>query len=541
MSPVSSLDLSPFRRRIRLVRVWRCAAVGGCLGAGVSVVLAALDYFGVIDATPRLLTVPLILGIAAGVGYALVERLPENVIARSVDRRGGLADRLVSASEVPASTNALAGSLLADAQDKAETLRPAVLYPIRLNRWHGVLLGLAALCVLVFVMGNTGIFKGPKAKADAAELKKDADQVERVIKPELEAAKRADASPQDKELARQLNKFTSDLRKGRLSKQQALVQANKLAEQAQKLQASRTAALAQSVQGAQTASQKLEAMQNQAGLQKSDAAKLADQARALSSKIAAMQQSLSAAQSGKSKLSAAEKAALAAKLAAAQKLLQQIQLSQQAQEFLQKLQNMPDYQAAQKLLAQLAAQAQAQQAGQQAPLTSEQMKEMADQLEKMAKEFSSDAKMKELAQQMLEAAKNARLGQGSQLGPGLMGAFGLGQGPSMGGLSLGMSHGAGAPSPDKWVGDHGTLSKSDKSSLLNVKFQDRQITSQIGSKGAETYTEVLGPSAPSGKSGVPYQAVLPKYEKSAESALDKGDVPPQMRTKVRDYFDSLRK
>lgn len=539
MSVPANLNLSPFRRRIRLVCVWRGAAVGGCLGAAGSVVLAALDYFGVWDAAPTRLAVPLGLGIVAGMGHALTQRLPESTVARSVDRRGGLADRLTSASEVPAATSPLAYSLLGDAQGKAETLKPAVLYPLRLGRWHGVLLALAALCALVFLLGNTTLFRGRQAKQDAAELRRDAAQVQRVARPALEDAKRADAAPQDKDLARQLNRFTSDLRKGRMTKAQALVKANQLAQQAQALQSGRAAALAQSIQSAQTASQKLEAMQSQASLPKSDAAKAADQARALSGQIAAMQQALSAAQSGK--MSASAKAALSKKLAQAQKQLQQIRLSQQAEQFLQKLQSMPDYQEAQKLLAKLAAQAQAQQAGQPPPLTPEQMQQIADRMEQLAKQFGSDAKMRELAAQMLVAARNAQLCKNPGLGAGLMGAFGLGAGSGMGGLSLGLGHGAGGPSPDKWVGDHGTLSRSDKSALLHVKFQDRQITSQIGGKGPETYTEVIGPSAPAGKSGVPYQAVLPRYEKSAESALDKGDVPPQMRTKVRDYFDSLRK
>lgn len=541
MSVPASLNLSPFRRRIRLVRVWRGAAVGGCFGAAGSVVLAALDYFGLWDATPTRLAVPLGMGIVLGAGQALAQRLPESTVARSVDRRGGLADRLTSASEVPAATSPLAYSLLGDAQGKAETLKPAALYPIKLGRWHGALLALAALCALVFLLGNTTLFRGRQAKQDAAELGRDAAQVQRVARPVLEDARRADAAPQDKDLARQLNRFTSDLRKGQMSKAQALVKANQFAQQAQALQSSHAAALAQSIQSAQTTSQKLEAMQSQAGLPKSDAAKSADQARALSSQIAAMQQALSADQSGK--MSASAKAALSKKLTQAQKQLQQIRLSQQAEQFLQKLQSMPDYQEAQKLLAKLAAQAQAQQAGRQPPLTPEQMKQAADRLEQLAKQFGSDAKMRELAAQILAAARNAQLCKNPGLGAGLMGAFGLGAGssPGMGGLSLGMSHGAGAPSPDKWVGDHGTLSRSDKSALLHVKFQDRQITSQIGAKGPETYTEVLGPSAPAGKSGVPYQAVLPRYEKSAESALDKGNVPPQMRTKVRDYFDSLRK
>jgi hypothetical protein len=51
----------------------------------------------------------------------------------------------------------------------------------------------------------------------------------------------------------------------------------------------------------------------------------------------------------------------------------------------------------------------------------------------------------------------------------------------------------------------------------------------------------MAPSAPGDRSGVPYQNVLPAYRKSAESALNKQDIPPRLRGKVRNYFDSLRK
>lgn len=539
MQTLSTLDLTPFRRRIRLVRAWRCAAVGACGGAGVSLVLAALDYFGVLDATPALLAAPVALGLLGGVGRALVERLPDLAVARSVDRRGQLADRLTTAAEISPASGGLAQALSHDAHEKALSLRAGALYPVRFGRWHTGLLALAMLCAFVYLLGNTTLFKSAQAKADAAELRHSAAEVQRVARPVLEDAKRADASPGQKELARELNKFTSDLRKGRLSKQQALVKANQLANQAQTLEKSRGAALAQSVQAAQTASEKLQAMSSQAGMPKSDALKLAQQASALQTQIADLQHQMSAAQAGKSNLTPQQKAALAKKLAALQKQLQQIQLSQQAQQFLSTLQTMPDYQEAQKLLAQLAAHAQAQQSGEQSPLTPEQLKQIADRLDQIAKQYNSDAKMRELAKQLLEAARNARLGQG-QCSACLLAAFGMGA-CKTGGLSLGATPGAGRPSPDRWVGAHGSLIKSDKSSLLRVKFADRQITSQSGPKGPESYTEVIGPSTPTGKSSVPYQSVLPKYEKSAEAALNKGDVPPQMRTKVRDYFDALRK
>ena len=75
------------------------------------------------------------------------------------------------------------------------------------------------------------------------------------------------------------------------------------------------------------------------------------------------------------------------------------------------------------------------------------------------------------------------------------------------------------------------MNKDDKSSLLNVKLEDRMITSQIGDKGPQSYVETLGPSRMGNRTAIPYQKALPKYEKSAESALQKSDIPPRLRGK----------
>ncbi len=48
------------------------------------------------------------------------------------------------------------------------------------------------------------------------------------------------------------------------------------------------------------------------------------------------------------------------------------------------------------------------------------------------------------------------------------------------------------------------------------------------------------PAVPGGASRVPYSQALPRYRKSAESALDQEQVPPSQRAIVRDYFNSLQ-
>jgi len=533
------MNLRPFRRRVRILRASRCGAIGGCLGAVAALAMAGLDLAGAVYFEPWMLAVPVVFGVAAGILKALFERLPDAMVARSVDRRGGLEDRLTTAAEVPVEAGPMAGIQHEDAARHLEGLRPADLYPLRPGRWHGSMVFLALVTALVFVLGNSAILRTKERQKEADELRRTAAEVKRVVKPALEQAKRVDATADEKDLARRLNKFTRDLERARMSRPEALVKANQLAEQARRVEGQRSAKLAATAQEAQTAGAKLEKLAAGEKLEKGEEMRMAEQAAELERRIADAERRLGKGKDGKpgEAMSDAERKALEKQLAGMQKQLRELKLSMRAQKMLSDLANNPDYQEAQRILAELAKQAQqpsGQQAGQQKQLTKEQLEAMAKRLDELAARLDTDEKLAEYAKQLKEAAKNARLCKNGQCSGSLLGACG------MGGFSMGARKGAGAPSRDTWVGDHGELPRDDKSSLLNVKFEDRVISSQRGDKGPETYVEVLGPSKPSGKSSVPYQKVLPKYEKSAESALKKSDIPPSERTRVREYFDSLR-
>lgn len=532
-------NLKRFRRRIRALRVWRLAAIGSCCGAGSAVVLSILDYVNVLFARPWMLGTPIAVGAVLGVIRALTERLSDTDVARSIDRRAGLDDRLTTAIEPAIGNGPMIAVQRGDAQRAVESLIPSRLYRFRLNRWHGGLAVLGILASAVFLMGNSPIFQSPARRQETTELKRTAREVERVAKPVIEAARKPEATADDKQMARRLERFATDLKRARMTRQEALVRANDLAEQARKLEQNRANATAQSVQEAQTAADKLGKMTANGRFEKSDAMRLAEQAKSTQNAIADMEKKLAAAKGGKGALSDAQRKALEAKLASARKQLESIRLSQRAEEMLRRLAANKDFQEAQRLLQKLAQSAAQQKAGAGSEMTKEQMEAAARRLEELAKQLSSEAALQEYAKKMLEAAKNARLCKNGNCSNPLLAACGLGAGMGAGGLSLG-AKGRGGISADKWVGAHGSLSVDDKSSLLKVKFEDRIVTSQIGNKGPETYTEVIGPSAPGGKSGVPYQNVLPEYRKAAESALNKEDIPPRLRGKVRNYFDSLR-
>jgi hypothetical protein len=265
---------------------------------------------------------------------------------------------------------------------------------------------------------------------------------------------------------------------------------------------------------------------------------------ALEKQVSDLEKQLSAGAGSQGKMGAGQREALQSKIKALQRQIQQIRISQQALATLSKLMAMPQYQEAMKLLQQLQNQAGASSSGQQPPMSPDELKAAAEKLEALANKLSSNAAMKAYADALLAAAKAAKAG-GGQCSGNLLSVFGL-NAPFGQNCQSDSSQGSGADQNGRggtgqgvYLGLHTDLHHFDKSSLLNIKFDNRVITSQQGNTGPVSYTDVTGPAKMTGKSQIPYEDVLPKYENSAESALSKGNVPPEMRSRVRDYFNSL--
>ncbi len=548
------INLGAFRRRIHLLRGLRLAAAGGSVGAIVAIVILAGDWFDWWDMRPWWLAASVGAGMVVGAAASYFENYSNAEIARSIDRRSGQSeDRLTTAFELRPHED----FLLAVRQDAARHFSeadPKALYPIRFQRVYVVFFTMLAVVGFVFVALDTPYLKTLAARKDAEFVKAKADQVQAIARPLMLQAKQSGATAADKQLAKDMEKFERDLAKAHMTKQDALVKANQLADQARKLEYDRSAALGQKTDEAKSAGDKLQQLADQGKMQKTDAAKLAEQAANLKQQIGQLQNQLNAAKTGRSGMSAQQMASLQKQLDAAEKQLQQIKLSQAAQEMLAKLQANPDFQKAQQLLQQLQEQRQMMQQAMngdhqfssqsQQQMTEEQMKQIAKQMDELAKKLDSDAKLKAYAKALHDAAEQAKLGDQQGAAAAMAAAFGMGDQPGEPGMNMGgQQHGPGAPGNvhSHWYGKTAELNISDTSSLLHVKFQDRVITSQQGKNGDETYTETLGPSQITNGSGIPYQSVLPKYERTAESAMNKSDIPASERTRVRDYFDSLRK
>jgi hypothetical protein len=222
-------------------------------------------------------------------------------------------------------------------------------------------------------------------------------------------------------------------------------------------------------------------------------------------------------------LSQAEKSALNDKL---KQLEKQIELSQKAKDFLDRLQSNPEFKKLQEMMAKLAKGA----AGQEKMPTDEELKQMIQKLEQLADKYKTDEEMKQFIEQLekaLSQCKNAS--QLSAMGkslcmlqmPGMYGHPGPGNGTEL------------------YYANIHKIPLADKSTDIKAKAVPLGVTGDRQEGGKETYIETKGPSGLGAKSSVPYFAVLPKYRREAEKALEREQIPPEEQKRVKDYFDSL--
>lgn len=69
---------------------------------------------------------------------------------------------------------------------------------------------------------------------------------------------------------------------------------------------------------------------------------------------------------------------------------------------------------------------------------------------------------------------------------------------------------------------------------------DVKASSALGKEGGAAAVEVKGAPDNASPSNVPYYEVYSDYRKAAEKAMNREDIPPAYRKRVRDYYDTLK-
>jgi hypothetical protein len=551
-----SQQLKGYARRLRLVRAWRGLAVGLAVGAALCLVLAVLDFSGAIYSEWNVLAmVASVSAIVGGLAGFLLKVSPSS-LARSVDRRAELRDRLVTSCET-VDDNAFLEPLREDAMSHLERVHPASVYPFRFGKWQVGALALSAFAAAIFLLGNTPILLTDKQRQELAELQREGAKVERVVRQNLDDPDLAkQMSEEERKMANELLRLKRDLDKRRLTKEEALQRANEIASKAEELMKDRLDSAKQSLGSSETALDKLrkEAMEK-AGMKTSDVGmmKLSDQERsaqmdALQKQLQHGQQQMNSLQSQldalqskmqKANLSDAERRELAKLQSQLEKELEELNknsaknaarlkdlaLSKEAQDVFRKMMQNPLYKKLQELASKMAKNMEAAEASGRPELTKEQLEQMRKELEELAKQLKDDKAMKAYLEALIKAMEEGQqMTLDSRIGAGLR-------------LPI---PGAGAPSDDVYAGDSGQINKLDKSVPGRGKTSATMVTGKRDeSKGREAYIEIKAPTSVGTRTSVPYRQVLPSYRKKAEAALDRKEIPKEHQKRVREYFESL--
>ena len=521
------VSLARFRSRVRLTRAWRGFAVGGTVAGVLGILWSILDLFRVLYTSWPLLLVLVGSGAVIGTLIGCLLGCENATLAKSIDRRAGLKDRLAASLGLEQESSFFE-ELNRDATTHLSSLRPSAVYPLRLSRWHAGLLAAIAVTSGIFLLGNSGLMLSESQRKERADMQKIGAAVERVIKPLLD---KPNKDPEEKELAEKLQRYQAELKRGRMGKQEAMQSANDIAKQADELVKHRLDQAQQEVATAKDALEKMtQAALEKEGLSEAESQKFKTPEEAQAAEQGLQQQMQDIRQmldrgkdaSGQA-LTERQRAELNEKL---KELERQLELTQKAKDFMDRLTKNPEWKTLQEMLAKLGGSP-----GNSRTLTEDELKEMIKKLEELADKFKTDADMKRLILAMENALKNR--GQGAQL-----------SGIAQMCLGLQMPGQYGHPGPgngqELYFANLHKIPLSDKPSDIKAKAIPLGVTGDRQQGGTETYIETKGPSGLGAKSKVPYFDVLPKYRHEAEQALNREQIPPEEQKRVKDYFDSLQ-
>lgn len=249
----ASLDtqIKRLRKRVRLLLAERYGLFGAAAGAVAAAVIVALSsrYDALLSYT--LWAGILIVGMVAGVAWGLLRRLDDLTVAVAADKRTGLKERLSSAIALSyvarpsvvadagteaGATGAIDGmeeALVTDAGSRIAGLRSAEVFRHRFGLPHAICGAALFVLLAAIVVPMLPVFQSQVRRQEVAVMKTEGRKLVRVAKE----IKRQDSKhEQMRKLAAKLGKLGAKMSMGRMTKKQAMLQAQKLAKDIKKEQ-----------------------------------------------------------------------------------------------------------------------------------------------------------------------------------------------------------------------------------------------------------------------------------------------------------------
>jgi hypothetical protein len=557
------------RQRVRILQAERRASLGLAAGLGIGVLVRATDLLGLLQPAAWWYAVAAAVPTLFAWVWAFVHPPDMLAVAAAADARLGIKDRAASAIALRASGEPMTAALVADAADHVASSSPRVVFrrSITGRLWPPAAAG-AALALLI-LLPQWPALQSTQTRARRAELKTKAQQLERLA---TDIEKRAEPETEDlaKQVAENMRRLARDLKSPRMTEKRALVEMKKTAAELkaarEKIEEKSAKKLAQasaelSQEAAQAAmAQQAERMRDlrefakfkQAGLK--DIETLEELAKLPAEDFEKFKDLPQLKGLNEEQL---RRLAEIAKRTQARQLYTNLKMPQELLDRLSELFAKEDYLKAleimQDLMAKLQQRLQDQQSGEAPKLTDEEIRRLQAELRKLA-EILKNTNLDDLAEELRQLAeelskmdieellrrlKECQGGGGFGVGLGLLPGLGTGIGLCAG-VGLGPGGGVG---PGNSMAQYvpGLMDQpSDTAQRVNAKFSDINIKGQFGEKGEVAATEVFVPPSSKGEKGkVPYYRVLPSYREQAEDALRREEVPPEHRTRVKRYFDSL--
>jgi len=224
-------QIKRLRRRVRLLLAERYALFGAAGGALVAAALVGLSYrYDALVSYPLWAAV-VVVGALAGVAYGLLRRLDDLAVAAAADKRTGLKERLSSAIAVE--DGPMADALVSDANSRFAGLRSREVFRHRFGLPH-IVCGAAVVVLLAVILVPTlPVFQSETRRQEVAVLKAQGKKLVRIAKE----INRQDTKHEElRKLAAKLGKLGAKMSTGRMSKKQAMLQAQKLAKDIKKEQ-----------------------------------------------------------------------------------------------------------------------------------------------------------------------------------------------------------------------------------------------------------------------------------------------------------------
>jgi hypothetical protein len=220
------------RRRVRLLVTARWVFAALLAASLLCSIFVVLDRLAWITAPPEYLAGLLALGAVVGAAIGLTRPISLMDAAQLADRRLGLKERLSSGIDFlqRGASDPMTAAQLADAAEHSQRLRPREVFPFRAPREARFFLGSLLLLFALVFLPELSVFQTPKVRAEKAAIKKEGERIEKLAKD----YKKRDVQRNSeiaKRIAANMQALGQEMRRGRISKKQAMLRMGRLTKE----------------------------------------------------------------------------------------------------------------------------------------------------------------------------------------------------------------------------------------------------------------------------------------------------------------------